>query len=76
MIQDFSRELQRPKAQVVRPKATSITQGKGTDKGLAGAYVSALDPEHRDRLRSRCRQLLPIGSFAVDATTWAALARP
>jgi SAM-dependent methyltransferase len=43
--------------------------------GPAGAYVRALDPEHRDRLRSRCRQLLPTGSFEVDATAWAALAR-
>ncbi len=43
--------------------------------GPAGAYVRTLDPDHRDRLRRRCEQLLPTGPFHVDATAWAAVAR-
>jgi SAM-dependent methyltransferase len=43
--------------------------------GPAGAYVATLDPEHRDSLRDRCSQLLPVGPFVVQATAWTALAR-
>lgn len=41
--------------------------------GPAGAYVAALDPLARDRLRDACRARLPVGPFAVTGTAWAAL---
>jgi len=40
--------------------------------GPAGAYVSALDPEARVRLRERCRETFPAGEFVVTARAWAA----
>ena len=43
--------------------------------GPAGAYVQTLDAGHRERLRSRCAQLLPAGPFTVDATAWVAVAQ-
>lgn len=43
--------------------------------GPAGAYVSALDPGGRDRLRHQCAQLLPDGSFELAAVAWAAVGR-
>jgi SAM-dependent methyltransferase len=43
--------------------------------GPAGSYVAGLDDEHRDRLRGRCAELLPEGSFEVAASAWAARGR-
>lgn len=43
--------------------------------GPAGEYVSTLDDEHRDALRTRCRQLLPDGPFTVTASAWTVVAR-
>ena len=43
--------------------------------GPAGAYVAALDPDHRQHLRARCAQLLPTGPIDIEATAWTALAR-
>ena len=40
--------------------------------GPAGAYVASLDPERREQLRGRCRELLPGAPFAVTARAWAA----
>lgn len=42
--------------------------------GPAGAYVATLTPEHRERLRARCAELLPSGPFTVEATAWTAMA--
>lgn len=41
--------------------------------GPGGAYVAGLEPEHRARLRERCRAQTPDGSFVVTARAWAAL---
>ncbi|MEO6503226.1 MAG: class I SAM-dependent methyltransferase [Jatrophihabitantaceae bacterium] len=43
--------------------------------GPVGTYVAGLDPEHRERLRARCAELLPQGPFIVEATAWTAKAR-
>jgi SAM-dependent methyltransferase len=43
--------------------------------GPAGAYVAALAPEQRARLRERCRRALPDGPFAIAARAWAAVGR-
>lgn len=43
--------------------------------GPAGAYVATLEPENRDRLRTRCAALLPAGPITVAATAWTAVAR-
>ncbi len=40
--------------------------------GPAGVYVSSLSPQDRDRLRDRCRAILPDGPFEVGAAAWAA----
>jgi SAM-dependent methyltransferase len=39
--------------------------------GPAGAYVAGLADEQRQRLRERCRTLLPRGPFVLDAVAWA-----
>jgi SAM-dependent methyltransferase len=44
--------------------------------GPAGEYVGRLDAGERDRLRERCRSLLPSGRFTVSARAWAARGRP
>jgi SAM-dependent methyltransferase len=44
--------------------------------GPAGSYVATLTLEHRESLRARCAELLPPGSFTVEATAWTAMARP
>jgi SAM-dependent methyltransferase len=44
--------------------------------GPAGDYVAALSPDRRERLRSRCAQLLPDIPFSLDAMAWVALGRP
>jgi SAM-dependent methyltransferase len=43
--------------------------------GPAGAYLASLDPDHRERLRARCTELLPTGRFDIEATAWTATAR-
>jgi SAM-dependent methyltransferase len=43
--------------------------------GPAGAYVVGLEAEQRERLRERCRSLLPAGPFALTARAWAARGR-
>jgi len=43
--------------------------------GPAGAYVSGLDDDARERLRTRCRATLPTGPFDVVATAWTARGR-
>jgi SAM-dependent methyltransferase len=40
--------------------------------GPAGAYAATLEEEHRERLRDRCRQLLPEAPFTIHAVAWAA----
>jgi SAM-dependent methyltransferase len=40
--------------------------------GPAGAYVDRLDPEGRDALRERCRELLPEAPFVLEAKAWTA----
>jgi SAM-dependent methyltransferase len=42
--------------------------------GPAGAYLATLEPTHRERIRTRCTELLPAGPFTVEATAWAATA--
>jgi SAM-dependent methyltransferase len=43
--------------------------------GPAGTYVTRLDSARRDRLRQRCRELLPAEPFVVSARAWAARGR-
>jgi SAM-dependent methyltransferase len=43
--------------------------------GRAGDYFTGLDPAHRDRVRERCRELLPAAPFTVTAIAWAARGR-
>lgn len=38
--------------------------------GPAGAHVAGLDPEGREALRQRCRELLPDAPFDVTASAW------
>jgi SAM-dependent methyltransferase len=38
--------------------------------GPASAYVSQLDRQHQQALRTRCAQLLPPASFHLSATAW------
>jgi SAM-dependent methyltransferase len=40
--------------------------------GPAGVYATRLDADRRDRLRDRCRELLPAAPFIVSARAWAA----
>ena len=47
---------------------TPFTLGVGT----AGAYLAGLEPGERDRVRERCRELLPPAPFVVSASAWAA----
>ena len=42
--------------------------------GPAGSYVAGLDPPHREALRARCQELLPVGPFETTALAWAAKA--
>jgi SAM-dependent methyltransferase len=39
--------------------------------GPAGAYVAQLADDERDRLRERCRALLPAPPFTLSARAWA-----
>ena len=43
--------------------------------GPAGAHVSSLPPAERDRLRDRCRELLPEPPFTIRAVAHAVRAR-
>ncbi|GAA1147974.1 class I SAM-dependent methyltransferase [Nocardioides aquiterrae] len=43
--------------------------------GPAGDHVAGLDDDARAALRDHCRELLPDGPFAVDATAWVVTAR-
>jgi SAM-dependent methyltransferase len=43
--------------------------------GPAGGLVAHLDPDRRDQLRERCREILPDAPFVVSAHVWAARAR-
>ena len=43
--------------------------------GPAGAYVAGLDGSRRERLRTRCAQLLPQPPFRVEASAWCVWAR-
>lgn len=38
----------------------------------AGAYVARLDEAGRERLRERCRELLPPAPFTIESIAWAA----
>jgi len=38
----------------------------------SGTYVAGLDPDRRDALRDRCREMLPEPPFVVSAKAWAA----
>jgi SAM-dependent methyltransferase len=40
--------------------------------GPAGAYVARLEPAARDRLRDRCRELLPEPPFTLESVAWSA----
>jgi SAM-dependent methyltransferase len=40
--------------------------------GPAGAFAAGLDAERQDRLRERCRELLPTAPFVLSARAWAA----
>jgi SAM-dependent methyltransferase len=40
--------------------------------GPAGAYTMGLDPDRRQRLRERCRAMLPGAPFSVTAVAWVA----
>lgn len=44
--------------------------------GPAGDHVRQLDEAAHIELREHCRELLPTGPFAVEATAWSVLARP
>jgi len=43
--------------------------------GPAGAYVARLEPEASDRLRDRCRELLPDPPFTIESVVWTARGR-
>jgi SAM-dependent methyltransferase len=43
--------------------------------GPAGGYMAQLDDVRRERLRDRCRELLPEAPFEVAATAWCVVAR-
>ena len=43
--------------------------------GPAGMYVARLDPDARDRLRERLRELFPSGPFTLESIAWAARGR-
>jgi SAM-dependent methyltransferase len=44
--------------------------------GPVGVYVAGLDLDHRERLRERCRALLPPAPFELEVRAWAARGRP
>jgi ubiquinone/menaquinone biosynthesis C-methylase UbiE len=40
--------------------------------GPAGTYVARIDPAARERLRERCRELLPEPPFTLESVAWSA----
>jgi len=44
--------------------------------GPAGVYVSQLDDDRRELLRSRCEELFPPAPFAVEGRAWCVRAHP
>jgi SAM-dependent methyltransferase len=40
--------------------------------GPAGVYAAGLDAVRREELKERCRQLVPVAPFALEAIAWAA----
>jgi SAM-dependent methyltransferase len=42
--------------------------------GPPGAYVAGLSEDGQEKLRERCRELQPRGSFAVEARAWTVIA--
>jgi len=44
--------------------------------GPAGSYVTGLDDEHRERLRLRCRELLPAAPWTASVSAWSVRAVP
>jgi SAM-dependent methyltransferase len=40
--------------------------------GPAGAFVAALDPDQKERVRTRCQELLPAAPFELESFAWAA----
>jgi SAM-dependent methyltransferase len=40
--------------------------------GPAGAYAAGLDAVRREELKERCRQLVPVAPFTLEAIAWAA----
>jgi SAM-dependent methyltransferase len=43
--------------------------------GPVGVYVAGLEAEHRERLRERCREILPPAPFELEVRAWAARGR-
>jgi SAM-dependent methyltransferase len=43
--------------------------------GPLGAYVATLEPDHLDRLKERCRELLPDAPFEQPAVAWSVRAQ-
>lgn len=43
-----------------------------TGVGPAGSHIAGLTPEHREKLRERCRELYPEPPFTLTAIAWAA----
>lgn len=44
--------------------------------GPAGDYVAGLTDESRERLKARCRDLLPPAAFTISASAWCVRAHP
>jgi len=44
--------------------------------GPAGSYVAGLDDQRRERLRHRCRELVPDAPWVAHASAWSVRARP
>jgi hypothetical protein len=40
--------------------------------GPAGAFVAALDPDQKERVRARCQELFPAAPFELASVAWAA----
>jgi ubiquinone/menaquinone biosynthesis C-methylase UbiE len=43
--------------------------------GPAGGYLARMEPERRDALRERCRELLPPAPFTITSRAWATRGR-
>ena len=72
------RELERTvvSARVEHPSFEEWWEPFTLGVGPAGAYVSGLAPDDRDRLRELCRSRLPAPPFTVTARAWAVRGRP